>query len=395
MKQILPVFSLLLLLAAGACTRRSLVPVEPLAGRSSAYIPSPTPAPATSVPVQLAPRPLAVAPAATPAAPAAPAPEQLTRDVYERAYQELAKMLAGAYPLSFKRAVYLTENAYFDDKLNYEEFSKRISALAQVCRILKEANDPYFLYDKEDRENVARNAAIFRMMKDTINIGGGKRLLPYRYDFEDFDGDANWAKMFVSKLLVTHSGNCHSLPFLYKMLADETGAKTWIALAPNHIYLKQRDIKDGFYNTELTSYTFPTDGWLMASGYVSKETIVSGIYMDTLSAKQNIVLSLVDLAKGYERKMGPTSSAAFVQKCTALALQYFPQYINAQLIQAETLRQQFEHQTTTADARAAYAEMESAYTRIFETGYREMPAQMYADWLHSVLDEKQKYQRKH
>jgi hypothetical protein len=304
-------------------------------------------------------------------------------------------MLSGAYPLSFKRAVYLTENAYFDDRLRYEEFSQHISALAQVCRDLKANNDRYLIYDRDDRENLARNAAIFRLMKDTITVGKGLRLLPYRYDFEDFDGDRNWSKMFVSKLLVTHSGNCHSLPYLYKILADETGAQTWLSLAPNHIYLKQRDQKDGFYNTELTSYTFPTDGWLMASGYVSKETIVSGIYMDTLSAKQNVVLCLVDLAKGYERKAPPDSSAAFVRKCTALALHHFPQYINAQLLQAETLRQQFERQTNAADARAAFAAMETAYTRIFETGYREMPAQMYADWLHSVLDEKEKYQRKH
>lgn len=388
-------FSLLIslvLLVAGACTNRVLLPVEPLASRQSVYLPTMASTPTKPVPAQLATRQLAVA---KPMAAASPALEETTRDVYERTYQELAKMLTGFYPLSFKRAVYLTENAYFDDKLGYEEFSKRISALAQVCRLLKEANDPYFLYDREDRENVGRNAAIFRMMKDTINLGKGQRLLPYRYDFEDFDGDANWSKMFVTKLLVTHSGNCHSLPYLYKILADETGAKTWLSLAPNHIYLKQRDLKDGFYNTELTSYTFPTDGWLMASGYVSKETVVSGIYMDTLSAKQDVVLCLVDLAKGYERKMGPRKSEAFVGKCTALALQYFPQYINAQLLQAETLRQRFDHQTNEADARAAYVAMETAYTRIFETGYREMPAQMYADWLHSVLDEKQKYQQKH
>ena len=390
MKHFLRLLCLVVLLTAGACSRRVLAPIEPLALRTPAYRPLATSRPVAAVPVQLPTRPLAVAPAP----PVAPSPDQRIRDTYEHAYQELAKMLSGAYPLSFKRAVFLTENAYFDNRLDYEAFSKRISALGQVCRALKTANDPYFLYDREDRENVARNAAIFRMMRDTIRSGKGQLLAPYRYDFEDFDGDRNWEKMFVSKLLVTHSGNCHSLPYLYKMLADETGAQTWISLAPNHIYLKQRDLKDGFYNTELTSYTFPTDGWLMASGYVSKQTIVSGIYMDTLSAKQNVVLCLVDLAKGYERKTGPAGSEAFVSKCTTLALSYFPQYINAQLLQAETLRQQFEHQTNAADSRAAYTAMEAAYTRIFETGYREMPPQMYADWLHSVLDEKLKYQKK-
>ncbi|MBD2767125.1 hypothetical protein IC235_04345 [Hymenobacter sp. BT664] len=184
------------------------------------------------------------------------------------------------------------------------------------------------------------------------------------------------------------------MPFLYKMLADEIGAQTWISLAPNHIYLKQHNRKNGWYNTELTSYTFPIDAWLTASGYISRETIISGIYMDTLSAKQNVVLCLVDLAKGYERKVGPVAAEPFVNKCTDLALQHFPHYINAQLLQAETLRRKFERQTSKPKAQQVYAAMEAAYTRIFETGYREMPPQMYADWLQSVTTEKQKYQKK-
>jgi hypothetical protein len=178
------------------------------------------------------------------------------------------------------------------------------------------------------------------------------------------------------------------------MVADEIGAQTWITLAPNHIYLKQHNRKNGWYNTELTSYTFPTDGWVMASGYISKETIVSGIYMDTLSAKQNIVLCLVDLAKGYERKAGPVAAEPFVSKCTNLALHYFPHYINARLLQAEILRRQFERQTTQPEAQQVFATMEAAYTRIFEMGYREIPAQMYANWLRSVNNQKQQSPKK-
>ncbi|MFD2788119.1 hypothetical protein ACFSX6_21870, partial [Hymenobacter rubripertinctus] len=313
---------------------------------------------------------------------------------YEPAYQELAKMLDGRYPLSFKRAVFVTENAYFDNRLSYQEFSQQVSALATVCRLLKKTNDPYFLYDRDDKENVARNAAIFLMMKDSTRLRKGNTLSPFRYDFEDFDGDTDWRKMFVSKLLVTHKGNCHSLPYLYKILADETGAQAWLSLAPNHVYLKQHNRQDGWYNTELTSYTFPIDAWLTASGYISRETIISGIYMDTLTAQQNVVLCLVDLAKGYERKVGRVAAEPFVSKCAALALQHFPHYINAQLLHAETLRQQFERQTTKPEAQQVYAAMEAAYTRIFDTGYREMPPQMYADWLRSVNTEKQKYQKK-
>jgi hypothetical protein len=379
----------LVLLALGsACSRRVLVPVEPLALRTPAYHPSPaTNQTAAPLPGQLVGRPVQ---AAVPAAP----PPPTAADFYEPAYRELAKMLDGRYPLNFKRAVFLTENAYLDNKLSYDAFSQQISSLAQVCRLLKKTNDPYFLYDRDDKENVARNAAIFLVMKDSTHLRPGATLAPFRYDFEDFDGDVDWRKMFVSKMLATHKGNCHSLPYLYKMLADETGAQTWLSLAPNHVYLKQHDRKDGWYNTELTSYSFPNDAWLTASGYISRETIISGIYMDTLSAKQNVVLCLVDLAKGYERRVGRVAAEPFVGKCVDLALKYFPNYINAQLLQAETLRQKFERQTTKPDAQRVYAAMEAAYTHIFETGYREMPPQMYANWLQSVHDEKQKYQKK-
>lgn len=382
---------LTLLVFGAGCSRRVGGAIEPLALRVPAYRSAPTTSQRVApLPGQLAGPPMRAAVPAVPPRPVAPA----VADFYEPAYQELAKMLDERYPLSFKRAVFLTENAYMDNKLSYTEFNQRITGFAQICRIIKVTNDRYLLYDHDDKENVARNAAIFQFMKDSTHLLNGRTLSPFRYDFEDFDGDADWSKMFVSKLIATHKGNCHSLPFLYKMLADEIGAQTWISLAPNHIYLKQHNRKNGWYNTEMTSYTFPVDAWLMASGYISRETIISGIYMDTLTAKQNVVLCLVDLAKGYERKVGRVAAEPFVSKCTDLALHYFPNYINAQLLQAETLRRKFERQTSKPEAQQVYAAMEAAYTRIFETGYREMPPQMYADWLRSVNDEQQKYQKK-
>lgn len=378
----------LFLLFAGvtACVRRPL-PLEPIAMRSTT-LPISAVATAPVIPRQLPLLPTTMAFTEKHSA------KEVTI-LYERAYEELARMLDGRYPLSFKRAVYLTENAYLEDQLDYRRFNASISRLARICKTVERTNITRLLYSFKDKENVLRNATLVKLLKDSIHFTNGQILIPYSYDFEDFNGDQDWSNMFVSKLLITHSGNCHSLPFLYKILADETGAATWLALAPNHIYLKQHNEKDGWYNTELTSYTFPNDAWLMASGYISKETIVSGIYMDTLSAKQNITLCLLDLAKGYERKVGPAASEAFKLKSTTLALSYFPQYINAQLLRAETLRYQFERQRNTIAAQQAYNEMESAYTRIIETGYREIPVQMYSDWLQLVKQEKEKFQTKH
>jgi hypothetical protein len=378
--------SVLLLLALPACSRRVLLPVEPLALRVPTYRP-PVPEPAAmALPARLP----ALARLAPPA-PARPPEADHTRDGYERAYQELAKMLDGRYPLSFKRAVFLTENAYFDNGLSYQDFSGLIAALARDVKTVESQSAPHFLYDQTDKQEVLHNAVLFKVLTERIEFVSGRISEPYRYDFEDFNGEQDWRNMFVSKLLVTHRGNCHSLPFLYKMVAEETGAQTWLALAPNHIYLKQHNLKDGWYNTELTSRRFPMDAWLMASGYVSKETIVSGIYMDTLSAKQNVVLCLVDLARGYERRAGTAAAEPFVLKCTELALQYFPHCINAQLLHAEALRRHYEHQRGAADAPQVFAAMEAAYTRIYKTGYREMPAHMYAAWLRSLETEKAKY----
>lgn len=96
--------------------------------------------------------------------------------------------------------------------------------------------------------------------------------------------------MFVSTLMVTRKGNCHSLPLFYKLLTEELGEKSWLALAPNHAYIKLHNQADGWYNVELTSGQFPTDVWIKASGYIHTDAIRNGIYMDTLSLKATVLL---------------------------------------------------------------------------------------------------------
>jgi hypothetical protein len=53
-------------------------------------------------------------------------------------------------------------------------------------------------------------------MTDTIPIQYSNNITlenyPFVYDFEDAIGRNDWTKMFVSKLLEEHNGNCHSLP---------------------------------------------------------------------------------------------------------------------------------------------------------------------------------------
>jgi hypothetical protein len=330
-------------------------------------------------------------PTATAVVTAAARRTALLRDVYRRAYEEMAAMLAGKLPISFKRAVFVTENAYLGDSLDYVVFDRYVQKLAQICRNIQHVNSANLVYDKQDRENVARNVGVWQVMTDTVFLDRkdkSRYLPPYTYDFDDFDGAQDWRQMFVTKLMLTHRGNCHSMPILYKLLAEEVGAPCWLALAPNHIYLKQRNEQTGWYNSELTAHAFPRDAWLTASGYESRETIVSGLYLDTLGPRQNIALCLVDLANGYRRYFASTADEAFVRRCVTLALENFPVYVNALLLDAESQRRLFEAAPNPTTATA----MEAAYARVVDTGYREMPANQYADWLRALQVERTKHQ---
>ncbi|MBX9850479.1 MAG: hypothetical protein K2X86_01835 [Cytophagaceae bacterium] len=339
-------------------------------------------------------------------------PEQLQqmridtlKGYYWQALAEMERMLTAKESLSFKRAVFITENAFMNNELDYRNFCGEIDKILTICEFYLKSNS-LVNYTYNDIEDVAKNGAIFRVMTDTIKAFTYNNIIhyPFLYDFDDFMGNKDWSKMFVTKLLKTHSGNCHSLPFLYKIVADELGATTYLALAPNHIYLKHRNKQIGWYNTELTSGNFPIDAWLSASGYISLPAIRSGIYMDTLSSKQTITLCVIDLAKGYERKFGIDSN--FILACTDIALKYYPNYINALILKGETLKKIFDKAMSKNKAaypkevfhidacKRTYEEMEKAYVTAVKLGYREMPEEMYLDWLSSLEQEKEKYKNK-
>ena len=261
------------------------------------------------------------------------------QDAHKITYSILNEKLEGRRQLSFNEAVFLVESSY-EQILSWADWKKTIEATKQLVNIHQLSNK--LDYEQKDKETIGTYASLFKVLTDTTGIifkGENLVHLPYRYDFEDIFGSKDWSNMFVSKLLVTGTGNCHSLPFLYKIICEELNVPCKLALAPNHIYIKHRAEKGGMYNTELTSATFPIDAWLMASGYITLEAVQNGIYMDTLSEKESIALCVIDLAQGYDHKY-PHNDGKFILECCDLALQHFPDYINAMMLKAETLLRQ-------------------------------------------------------
>ena len=175
-----------------------------------------------------------------------------------------------------------------------------------------------------------------------------------------------------------------------------------MAFAPNHIYIKSYSEKTGWYNTDLTSGTFPIDAWIMASGYVTVEAIQNGLYMDTLSTKQSVANCLVDLAQGYQHKFGK-DNPDFVVKCCNTCLQYHPTNVNSMLTKAEAQKYYIQSQMKAKNVKTPqqlfadnsikemYEDMEQTYVKLHQLGYRRMPEEMYMQWIRMLKNEPTKY----
>ena len=331
----------------------------------------------------------------------------IAQNPYEKSVTELSAMLNDQTPLSFKKAVFTVENAYFDNQLSEQAFDKTIAFLLKLIEA-KNKQVSLMDYAAKDKDVLKQHSSIFKLMTDTtfiVNKNDTLLFLPFRYDFDDMFGREDWSTMFVSKLLATHKGNCHSMPYLYKILCEALNIPCYLSLAPNHIYIKNYSEKTGWYNTELTSASFPIDGWLMASGFIGLEAIQNGIYMDTLSDKQAVSLCVLDLGKSFDRKY-PDNDGAFVIKCCDVTLTYFPKCINALILKAETRKRQVDKRLKERgistpsvlrqqkDSEALVDDMNSLYATIHRLGYRTMPQQMYANWMGSLIKEREKYTNK-
>ena len=315
--------------------------------------------------------------------------------IYENTFNSVDSMLTGTKPLNFQQAVYLTENAYFDSQLDKTAFDAAVKFNTSICRgIIASGN---IEYPEKDREKATAQCAVFVFMTDSIPVATNNGTIihaPFTYNFDDFAGQKEWSSMFVSTLMQTQKGNCHSLPYLYKMIMDELGQPAYLSLAPNHIYIKAQNKRVGWYNIELTCGDFPTDAWLMASGYIHTDALRNGIYMDTLSTKQSVCLCLVDLAQGYQAKFG-IQDGSFILKCCETALTHFPKYINAMLLKAETLTALYKQSEKDSEqGKKLFAQMNEIYTHIHELGYRKMPQGMYLNWLRSSGTQTPNYRMK-
>lgn len=310
------------------------------------------------------------------------AQEDISQRHYRDAFMEITAMLDNDKNLNFSNAVFLTENAYYDNNLDIRDYNEYIEVSSLLCgEIAKSEN---IIYIEKDKDNAMAQCAAFVFMTDSVVMvtdEGVKIRPPFVYNSEDYAGQKEWSNTFVTTLMQTKKGNCHSLPYLYKIIMNELGYESHLALAPNHIYTKANNKKVGWHNIELTCGDFPTDAWLMASGYIHTDAIRNGTYMRALSEKESVAMTLVDLAQGYQAKFG-IEDGSFMLMCCNTALKHFPNYINALLLKGEILTELYRK----SEAPELMSQMTELYTHIHELGYRKMPDEMYMKWLDTLKD---------
>jgi hypothetical protein len=319
---------------------------------------------------------------------------------YREAFSQLLQMQNGTVPFSLKKAVFMIENAYLDNSLKYVDYTKLIQIKVDALKMLmrKEkisaTNDlgKNYLIQKLFSERIVE-------YKDTVVWRVHK---PFQYDFEDFTGTKDWTKMFVSKLLKSGKGQCHSLPLLYLILAEEIKADAWLALAPEHSYIMFSDKNNTFYNYETTNGNAVTNDWLMESGFVNATAIKNRIYLDTLGRDGLMGTLLSDLIIGYTNKFGYD---AFMGTMVDSLLSIHPLSIQGQIFKADLLMLKTDKSLKQAgnppieqlqqypDAYANFAALMRQYDYIDNLGYMEMPQDAYQAWLASLESEKHSVQK--
>jgi hypothetical protein len=304
--------------------------------------------------------------------------------MYRQAFEEQKAMLEGKKPMSFKRSVFLVENAYHKNTLNYQQFSQQITDLGKILKgmIQKQGFQKF---------KTAGNWATFTFMTDTIPENNFK---PYTYDFDDFYGKKDYTKQFVTKLIKTKTGNCHSLPVLYKLLCNEIGYPAYLALAPNHCYIKHPSEKGSWTNVEMTNASFPRDQWLIKTSAITVESIKKGVYMSALTPKEEIAFTFFDLANSYKYSYGYDK---FFMEIARTGLKYYPNSMELNTILSNCLLDWINKEKEKTKPNKSYAnklinEYNVLYAKIDALGYKEMSKEQYNSWMKNMEKEKKKRQ---
>lgn len=305
---------------------------------------------------------------------------------FHTAFSQLQDMQEGKLPFSLKDAFYIYERTYGHGYLSYKEYTDVLNeSVAFIRQWAKEQG--YNLHQSE-----AAHYCIQRFMRDTLYVHHPvkKKHLPFFYDFTDYTGTQDVRNIHVTKTLATGTGQCHTLPMVYSLLAEGLNTPCYISYAPYHSFIKYPDNTGIIRNYEPTTHWPLTDQWYSDHLYIKTEAVRSKIYLDTLNPKMIVAACILDLALGYKTKVG-VADGAFMSECIDYAMQYFPGEAN---IQAQMMRvivaatrlesllaankiTNINQMDNVPGARDLFNQIGEVEQKIADLGYQDVPEEAY------------------
>ncbi len=239
---------------------------------------------------------------------------------YIQARDRIRKMLYDSIPLSIKDAYYFSEAAYGTLHLTYGEYIALIESNENFIKQWLTQNR-YSLTDPE-----ALHLGIQKFMSDTLYavINGTRQgHIPYYYDYIDATSAGDRRNYFVTKTLATGSGQCHTFPVTYLILAEALGVEAHLAYNPMHSFIRYANNAGTVVNYETTVDRFLPDAFYLETLPVMEEAYRNDLYVTDLSKKQVVASVLFDLAVNFiqEHWLGDQT---FIRECMEIAMPYFP-----------------------------------------------------------------------
>jgi hypothetical protein len=194
-------------------------------------------------------------------------------------------------PAQIVRAVMETP----DDKIDFAKakltFDKIYDPTTDIAGRLKDIDGMAQTIRTMAGPLVPSRLRLIMLRKYIYEAGAWNDNKPFQYDLSDPFGHKPVNRL-LSTYLVTHRGNCVSMPILFVALAQRLGLNATLSTAPNHMFVKYMDDVTGkTINLEATSGAYPArDVYIRQNMPMTDQAIANGIYMKTLSRKEALAV---------------------------------------------------------------------------------------------------------
>jgi len=198
-----------------------------------------------------------------------------------------------------------------DPSVNEVDTLKQLDALAASVRGRFPQGDA--------TDNELKVVLLMSTLKDPGPWNGYR---PFHYDLDDPMGKDLEQKL-LSRYLVSHKGNCVSMPVLFVVLGQKLGLPVTLSTAPTHDFAKFRRDSGAWMNMEVTSYGTKTDQSYEQELRITPRAVQTGIYLQTLTRKQSVLVMVNTLMEFYRHHRSPEQRLAL----TTVVLTTDPKFV--------------------------------------------------------------------